>query len=546
MARSIPTACLAAALLLASRPLEASSVSVSRSSFTTEARASVSFHWRVFRELLAESVRKAQPPPKGRERRTPPIPSGPIVETAFEHWLSAFEAAPYFSPLVDDLGRRQLVTDLVAYCRKNREGPRRRACLLALSACQPDPLRRLAPLREYQQEYRTFGLFHVWYAGTLIDLHLKGHSSTDGCYESALTQLVKAFELDPLEESLYARMLQELPTVGPLLSYFGRRVPEPLALAATGFANLTMADRLDVRLGPDRRAELLGRSRHFFGQLSGRYPKQGLGSYLLGAEAFRRQSYGEAIGHLERARKAMGDHHQVLFLLGRTLMEANQVPAAIEVFRALGQVRVEPGAWHNIAVCLSQGGKADEARAAYLRTLALDPFYGPSLLNLAALEIQSHREDAARPFLETLISREPTHAQGLFWLGVLAIRHEEIARAQEYLQTSLAIRPDASWTRLNLSSLLTRREEFHRAAEVLEPILALPGAPIDQVRARLVAIAWARIRKAAEWERAGRPIESRNELKSVLESLGPRHRPPPPLTVDDIVPLRRVVERKLR
>jgi len=521
----------------------AGAIPIDRSSLASTAPSLVAYHWRRAHDLLALAASRAVAERRLQRAQKPSIPTGPLVEQAFDHWLEAFQAAPQFGPLVEDLSRSEFLPSLISYCRKNREGPRRRACLLALCAVQPEPLRRFTPLREFEEEFPTFALFHVWYAGTLVELHSQGHSGEDGCYQRAVDQLVKAWELDPFEESAYERLTRVLRTGGSLLTRFQDKIPLVLRHAACGFHLLAEAETSSSK---DERERLQSKGREEFEMVTKLDAATGLGDYLLGVEAFRRSAMALAVDHLEQARMKTATNPNVLFLLARGFMEIGCLKTALSLFSDLSKNLVEPGCLHNMAVCLIRLGRVAEARACYLRTLALHPFYEPTLINLATLEIQLRNDEMARSYLEMLLSWYPRNSQGLFWRGGLALKEGDLSLSQYCLESADKLAPRSPWVQINLGVVQMRREEYHLALETLSSALSLPRTPIEQVRERLLGMAWLRFRKAQESERGGHSAEAEFEFRAVRELLGPSAHPRPPFRREDTAPLLELLTPRLK
>ncbi|MBI4861954.1 MAG: tetratricopeptide repeat protein [Candidatus Riflebacteria bacterium] len=543
--------CLALMALVVVAQARALDVPLTGERFLDTLPSAVAFHWRAFRELLTLSVQANQ---ARREPARVPVPeAGPLRTAAFEHWLDAFAAAPQFSPLVDDLGRRRLLDEMLKHCRAQVKGRRRQACLLVLSSMEREVADRLSFQRQYSLEYPTFSLFHVWRAGTLAELHKNAHTSSaaarDGCRREAVENIVRALELDPFEESAYARLTQLIPENEAAGSYHGAKVPGRLRDLVAGMHHLMAASEEETPIPGQHgasRDERFRLAREAFHRVDVQAPQSPEGPYLSGVEAFHRRDHAEAIRQFERARTRTTWNATLEFILGRALMEAGRFTEASKRFADVAARHVEPGAWHNIAVCLQRQKRLPEARAAYLKVLDLNPFYEAALLNLAVLELRWGAQDRARPYLTALVAYHPGNAQGLYWMGVLAARADDINAAGEYLQSCIKLQPRFGWARLQLSSVLVRREDHDQALAVLAPLASSTGDARAALRRQVLFVLRAKLAKAIEWDRAGRRMEAAHELRAVEELLGPEDSTSAPLTHEDTVLLRRLIEERLR
>ncbi|MBI4861777.1 MAG: O-antigen ligase family protein [Candidatus Riflebacteria bacterium] len=125
---------------------------------------------------------------------------------------------------------------------------------------------------------------------------------------------------------------------------------------------------------------------------------------------FRLQRFDEALVGYARALSHDPGRGEMLFDLGRALMDSGADREAVAAFESAAATFVDPATHHNVALChykqavqCRERGLAararrhlEEALEAYRRALALNPIYEQSLLNAAMLLADLARLDPAR------------------------------------------------------------------------------------------------------------------------------------------------------
>jgi tetratricopeptide (TPR) repeat protein len=115
------------------------------------------------------------------------------------------------------------------------------------------------------------------------------------------------------------------------------------------------------------------------------------------------------------------------------------------------------------------GGRALEAKAAFERTLALDPGYVAALNSLAFVHLNSLGDAAAaRRLLETALERDPKAGFALSMnLGILSLRLQDYPAAARHFEHAAALEPEDPNPAYHLASSYLRAGDHARAAEVV-------------------------------------------------------------------------------
>jgi Tfp pilus assembly protein PilF len=147
-------------------------------------------------------------------------------------------------------------------------------------------------------------------------------------------------------------------------------------------------------------------------------------------------------------------------------------------------------AQNNLGMALARAGRADEAEAASLRALALDPTDAEVLNNLGALALgRGERAVAEQRFREAL-RYAPSHYRALFNLGMTLAEEGRVDEGIAYLEAALRVAPQEAslWNGLGglelLRGNLDASEAALRHALALDPTLADAHANLERLRAR--------------------------------------------------------------
>ena len=130
------------------------------------------------------------------------------------------------------------------------------------------------------------------------------------------------------------------------------------------------------------------------------------------------------------------------------------------------------GAHVNIGLMRLLRGKQDEAEAAYVRALELDPLFVPALVNLADLRRIQGREAEAERLLREACRIAPDSAPAAYGLGMSLMRSGRTADAIEALERAARRGADDPRFAYTWGAALAQAGNETRAAEVWEESLA--------------------------------------------------------------------------
>ncbi|MFJ4581721.1 tetratricopeptide repeat protein [Streptomyces echinatus] len=124
------------------------------------------------------------------------------------------------------------------------------------------------------------------------------------------------------------------------------------------------------------------------------------------------------------------------------LQDQNHDPkaAARSYQRALDLEPDNKFAWFNLGVVAQEVGNTDDARAAYERSLRIDPAFPPALFNEALL-FETSAPDRAVALLERATDADPKAATAHLHLGRIWARKEDADKAAVAFRRAVAIDP---------------------------------------------------------------------------------------------------------
>jgi len=101
-----------------------------------------------------------------------------------------------------------------------------------------------------------------------------------------------------------------------------------------------------------------------------------------------------------------------------------------------------PLAWASLGMSLYDAGRLEEAAAAYLQALAIDPNYQLALNNLGGLYNEMGESDKARPYLERTVQLFPEDFKGYMNLAYNLYSSGDLPRAEAMFVRALELNPD--------------------------------------------------------------------------------------------------------
>ncbi len=167
--------------------------------------------------------------------------------------------------------------------------------------------------------------------------------------------------------------------------------------------------------------------------------------------------------------KAQGDAHRA----------AGDLAAAVERYRAaLDVAPARLAVLYNLALCLREMKRDEEAEPLLRRILELDPADADALFHLGALLLESARPAEAIPVLREALQHCPENAALWMYLGTAFARRHALPEAADCLRRAIALEPGWPEAHFNLGhvhGLLGEHPEaaraYRRASE------ADPGSP---------------------------------------------------------------------
>ena len=171
-------------------------------------------------------------------------------------------------------------------------------------------------------------------------------------------------------------------------------------------------------------------------------------------QAFRAESWAEAIDALQQAQRVQPDHPTILSILGACFLQLGMVKEARETLEILVQIQpASAEAYNNLGVALLMDGAPEDARAALERAVALDSHNLLARKHLALACLQTGDHSCAAQMLESLLSEVPDEIELRLWLGQCYTKLGNLDAARHQYTEILRTHPDHSQAREALRSL---------------------------------------------------------------------------------------------
>ena len=182
----------------------------------------------------------------------------------------------------------------------------------------------------------------------------------------------------------------------------------------------------------------------------------------------------QAIAAAKSALRLAPDHAQALELLVGLYFARGRygdVVTLLEPRAAAGQP--DGSTYHRLGSAYAAMGRLDEAEAALVRALELDPENIRAHNNLAAVYAQGSNIGKSIEALERVVALDSTYVVALSNLGSSYLENGEYARAEEVLARLLRVDPGHLGGRYHLGVLCNNQGRYEEAAESLERFLAV-------------------------------------------------------------------------
>lgn len=190
----------------------------------------------------------------------------------------------------------------------------------------------------------------------------------------------------------------------------------------------------------------------------------------------------DSVTLFEHALAVTSRNHLAHLNLAAALVERGDAAAALEHAKAAAALRPDDAkVFATLGTALARSGRPDEARAAYLRGLQIDPDSVLAHLGLAVLAAEQGRRDDARQAYAEVLRRDPAHAKAHAGLGFVLASEGRTADAVAAYRTALSLDPALLQAYNGLALALEADGAPDEALRVLEG--ALDAAP-DEARLR--------------------------------------------------------------
>jgi Tfp pilus assembly protein PilF len=145
------------------------------------------------------------------------------------------------------------------------------------------------------------------------------------------------------------------------------------------------------------------------------------------------------------------------------LSEQGYDDASLAAFERAAKLEPSAITFYNLGTLYMRGGRAADARAAFDRSLQLQPGYPDANNSLGVLIAQSGEIDAAIERFNAALEVRPDFADALNNLGYVWLQRGEAVRARELFEKALALQPDFPEALNNMGILLGRQGDLDSA-----------------------------------------------------------------------------------
>jgi len=158
------------------------------------------------------------------------------------------------------------------------------------------------------------------------------------------------------------------------------------------------------------------------------------------------------------------------------------------LYTPLGQAKVDenPLDWKNqfeLGIEHNNNGRQAESEQAFLRSIALNPNYLSSWVNLGYVQCELAKYPQAIESLKRALQLDPKSEEAFCNLGVVFMRTQDLLRAETMLRRAIACNPNYVNAYNNLAITLAQSGRLSEAAQILHRVLELlPASQVAQQR----------------------------------------------------------------
>lgn len=224
----------------------------------------------------------------------------------------------------------------------------------------------------------------------------------------------------------------------------------------------TLADKLKIALPPEKAAETLE-------------------AVLLRLRQLNDSA--QSASALELVRELPADIAQmprVLAEVGRSFLNLRQPQKAVEALE--GSIAKDPtrtAVWHNLGAALVLAKRADDARAAFSRSIALEPENTGALTGLAQLLSAAGEHAKAKTLVDVALFWRPEKPLVLKAAAICAMSRKDMLNAETHLQALCRLDPDDADHEFNLAQCLGANGKHAEKVRILMNLLARRPADVE-------------------------------------------------------------------
>jgi tetratricopeptide (TPR) repeat protein len=193
---------------------------------------------------------------------------------------------------------------------------------------------------------------------------------------------------------------------------------------------------------------------------------------LLADLDFRSGNLTDSVSLLSQLMKDHPENGQAGLALAESYRAQKQPSRALEVLRGMAQMFPNnPEIPRRMAVVFENQGDLAQARAAFEKSLDLDPNYVPALQQIIGLDIHEKRYAEAHHRLDAIMEKNPKAAEPLLLQGDVYQRDGHTNQAESAYAKAIELNPDSPAPYLSLSLLYHASHQEEKALNRLNTLL---------------------------------------------------------------------------
>ncbi len=171
---------------------------------------------------------------------------------------------------------------------------------------------------------------------------------------------------------------------------------------------------------------------------------------------------------------AQRPHARAMTALAAVYLDQNRINDAIELCRKAQLLDArDPEPTYGLALAYAKAGDAQQAKAAYEQTIALEPKHIAAYNNLAALYLQEGNTDEAIRHFTTAMELDPSFPDAPYNLGLIYEEKEDFVKAADMFEKAAALQPKDTDALMKLASSYAQLNDREHTIRTLQKILAI-------------------------------------------------------------------------